>query len=175
MASTVNVTRTTSESPAAVRSTASTKAVTHFAGKAYLSGHIHAGRYKNKTLNTAFLYRTADHGSDALLGASFIVEIRPDETWQIDFRNIGQLRRGICPTHQALGVRFVPEYWRKDRQFCYDEFYSTVVRSALYGLGRHLRKRSSSQRRHMGDSAAVRIETARIFQKAGLDEELVEG
>ena len=109
----------------------------HFAGKAYFSGHIHTGRYKNKALNTAFLYRTADHGADALLGAYFVVEIAPDGAWQIDFRNIGKVRKGICPRHQALGVQFVPDYWRKDCQFCYDEddFYSEVARSALYGLG----------------------------------------
>ena len=109
----------------------------HFAGKAYFSGHIHTGRYKNKALNTAFLYRTADHGADALLGAYFVVEIASDGTWQVDFRNIGQVRKGICPKHQALGVQFVPDYWRQDCQFCYDEddFYSEVVRTALYGLG----------------------------------------
>ena len=109
----------------------------HFDGKAYFSGHVHTGRYKNKALNTAFLYRTADHGADALLGAYFVVEITPDETWEIDFRNIGQIRKGICPKHQALGVQFVPDYWRQDCQFCYDEddFYSEVVRTALYGLG----------------------------------------
>jgi len=113
----------------------------HFAGKAYFSGHIHTGRYKNKALNTAFLYRTADHGADALFGAYFVVEIASDGTWQVDFRNIGQVRKGICPKHQALGVQFVPDYWRQDCQFCYDEddFYSEVVRTALYGLGNSTR------------------------------------
>lgn len=58
-------------------------------------------------------------------------------TWNIDFRNIGQLRKGIRPKHQVLGVQFVPEYWREDCQFCddEDEFYSEVIRSALYGPG----------------------------------------
>ncbi|WP_058826549.1 metallophosphoesterase family protein [Haloferax sp. Q22] len=34
-------------------------------------------------------------------------------------------------------VQFVPDYWRNDCQFCYDEeeFYSEVVRTVLYGLG----------------------------------------
>jgi hypothetical protein len=34
-------------------------------------------------------------------------------------------------------VQFVPDYWRQDCQFCYDEddFYSEVARSAFYGLG----------------------------------------
>lgn len=109
----------------------------HFAGEAYFSGHIYTGRCKNKALNTAFLYRTADHGADALLSVYFVVEITPDGAWQIDFRNIGKVRKGICTKHQALGVQFVPDYWRKDCQFCYDEdeFYSEVARSALYGLG----------------------------------------
>jgi len=70
----------------------------HFAGKAYFSGHIHTGRYKNKALNTAFLYRTADHGADALFGAYFVVEIASDGTWQVDFRNIGQVRKGSVPS-----------------------------------------------------------------------------
>lgn len=59
---------------------------------------------------TGRLYRT-DHGADALLGAYFVVEIAPDGTWEVDFRNIGQVRKGICPKHQALGVQFVPDYW----------------------------------------------------------------
>jgi len=55
-------------------------------------------------------------------------------------RSISKYRagsKGICPKHQALGVQFVPDYWRQDCQFCYDEddFYSEVVRTALYGLG----------------------------------------
>jgi len=88
-------------------------------------------------LNTAFLYRTADHGADALFGAYFVVEIASDGTWQVDFRNIGQVRKGICPKHQALGVQFVPDYWRQDCQFCYDEddFYSEVVRTAPLRTG----------------------------------------
>lgn len=34
-------------------------------------------------------------------------------------------------------MQFVPDYWHKDCQFCYDEeeFYSEVVRTALYGQG----------------------------------------
>jgi len=40
---------------------------------------------------------------------------------------------------QASGTRCTvrPDYWRQDCQFCYDEddFYSEVVRTALYGLG----------------------------------------
>ena len=109
----------------------------HVAGEAYFSGHTHTGRYKNKALNTAFLYRAVDHGADALLDAYFLVEIASDGTWKVDFRNIGQVRKGICPKHQALGVQFVPDYWRQDCQFCYDEdeFYSEVIRTALYGLG----------------------------------------
>ena len=52
-------------------------------------------------------------------------------------RLVGQVRKGICSKHQTLGVQFVPDYWRQDCQFCYDkdDFYSEVVRTALYGLG----------------------------------------
>ena len=34
-------------------------------------------------------------------------------------------------------MQFVPDYFRQDCQFCYDEddFYSEVVRTALYGMG----------------------------------------
>jgi len=104
-----------------------------FCGEAYFSGHIRPAGTKNKALNTAFLYRTADHGADALFGAYFVVEIASDGTWQIDFRKYRAGSEGICPKHQALGVQFVPDYWRQDCQFCYDEddFYSEVVRTAL--------------------------------------------
>jgi len=71
-----------------------------------------------------------------MVGAYFVVEIASDGTWQVDFRNIGQVRKDLS---QASGTRCTvrPDYWRQDCQFCYDEddFYSEVVRTALYGLG----------------------------------------
>lgn len=50
----------------------------HFEGKAYFSGHEHTGRYKNRALNTAFLYRGDRHGGKPLEGGYFIVEISDD-------------------------------------------------------------------------------------------------
>lgn len=107
----------------------------HFQGRAYFSGHVHTGRYKGRCLNSAFLYRTDDHGAEAFLGGYFIVTVEDDHSFDVEFHNIGRLKKIICPKHHERGVLFAPEF--HNCQFCYDnqlQLYKEMALSAHYGL-----------------------------------------
>ncbi|WP_148416477.1 metallophosphoesterase family protein [Haloferax sp. KTX1] len=107
----------------------------HFSGRAYFSGHEHTGRYKGRCLNSAFLYRTDDHGSDPLIGGYFIVTVEDEPPFEVDFRNLDRLKKIFCTQHHSRGVLFAPDF--HDCQFCYDgelQFLQEMASSAYYGL-----------------------------------------
>lgn len=108
-----------------------------FPGRAYFSGHVHTGRFKNSVLNTAFLYRGNEHGAKAMEGGYFVVDLDGDEM-EVSLRSLGGLTRGTCSDHVARGVQFAPSNWRTPCTFCYDEddFYSEILGSTLYRLER---------------------------------------
>lgn len=120
--------------------------IDHFDGRAYFSGHEHTGRYKNACLNSAFLYRTDDHGSEPLIGGYFVVEVSEDPPFTVDFRNLGRLKQIICPKHQERGVLFAPDF--HECQFCYDgqlQLLQEMAKSSLYGLTHNEEKDSVSE------------------------------
>ncbi|AXG07448.1 hypothetical protein DU500_14005 [Haloplanus rubicundus] len=107
----------------------------HFDGRAYFSGHVHTGRYKDRCLNSAFLYRTDDHGSEPLIGGYFVVTLDEEPPFEIDFRNLGRLKKIICHKHHERGVLFGPDF--HDCQFCYDnqlQLMQEMAKSSFYGL-----------------------------------------
>lgn len=112
-----------------------TRLLDFFVGRAYFSGHVHVGRYKNNCLNSAFLYRDDSHGATGIEGGYFIVEIDSDGTMQIEPR-LWNLKKGICVNHICRGVQFVPEFWKSDCKFDYDdeEYYGEIAESAFYAL-----------------------------------------
>lgn len=109
----------------------------HFEGRAYFSGHEHTGRYRGRCLNSAFLYRTDDHGSDPLVGGYFVVSVSDKPPFEVDFRNLDRLQKIICPDHHERGVLFGPDF--HNCQFCYDDelqLFQEMARSAYFGLTR---------------------------------------
>jgi hypothetical protein len=107
----------------------------HFDARAYFSGHEHTGRYKGRYLNSAFLYRTDDHGSEPLIGGYFVVTVDDEPPFEIDFRNLDRLQKLICHKHHERGVLFAPDF--HDCQFCYDnqqQLMQEMVQSAFYGI-----------------------------------------
>jgi len=107
----------------------------HFDGRAYFSGHEHTGRYKGRCLNSAFLYRTDDHGSEPLIGGYFVVTVDDEPPFEVDFRNLDRLEKLICHKHHERGVLFAPDF--HDCQFCYDDqlqLMQEMARSGFYGL-----------------------------------------
>jgi hypothetical protein len=108
-----------------------------FAGRAYISGHVHTGRFKNNVLNTAFLYRGGEHGAKPTEGGYFIVEI-DDGVMDVTLRSLGGLTRGTCAKHIARGVQFTPNNWQTACTFCYeeDEFYEEIIESTQHALGK---------------------------------------
>jgi len=106
----------------------------HFDGRAYFSGHEHTGRYKDRCLNSAFLYRTDDWGGEPLIGGYFVVTVDDEPPFEIDFRNLGRLQKLICHKHHERGVLFTPDF--HDCQFCYDnqqQLMQEMAKSAFYG------------------------------------------
>jgi predicted phosphodiesterase len=107
----------------------------HFDGRAYFSGHEHTGRYKDRCLNSAFLYRTDDHGSEPLIGGYFVVTVDREPPFEIGFRNLDRLQKIICNKHHERGVLFAPDF--HNCQFCYDDqlqLMEEMTQSAFYGL-----------------------------------------
>lgn len=78
----------------------------NFDGRAYFSGHEHVGRVRNNILNSAFLFRERD----SLLGGYFIVDISESGDFQVEFRNLGRLKKILCPKHSRRGVLFQPDF-----------------------------------------------------------------
>lgn len=111
--------------------------VDNFTGKAYFSGHIHNGRFKNNILNTAFLYRGDTHGAKELEGGYFIVEIQKEEM-EVSLRSFGGLSKGKCRNHASRGIQFVPRNWQNECSFCYEEdkFYYEIFKSSEYALNK---------------------------------------
>jgi predicted phosphodiesterase len=106
----------------------------HFDGRAYFSGHVHTGRYKGRCLNSAFLYRTGER-SEPLTGGYFVVTVDEEPPFEIDFRNLGRLKKIICHKHHERGVLFGPDF--HDCQFCYDnqlQLMQEMAKSSFYGL-----------------------------------------
>lgn len=103
-----------------------------FEGLAYFSGHVHSGRYKNNSLNTAFLYRDDLHSAKPMEGGYFFVEVAADGIASVEPR-LWNLKEGGCTRHICKGIQYIPEFWREDCQFCYDEseFFEELVNSAL--------------------------------------------
>lgn len=110
----------------------------HFECRCYLSGHVHLGRIKNKSLNTGFLFRDDSHGAEPLEGGYFEVILSEDDM-DVEFHSFGGLRQGSCSDHSTLGTQFVPANWRTSCKFCYDsdEFYQQIIDSAKYQLDMH--------------------------------------
>ncbi|MBX0303719.1 metallophosphoesterase [Haloarcula salinisoli] len=107
----------------------------HFDGRAYFSGHEHTGRYKGPCLNSAFLYRTDDHGGEPLIGGYFVVTVDDEPPFEVDFRNLARLQKIMCPKHYGRGVLFAPDF--HDCQFCYDgelQLMKEMAQSAFYGI-----------------------------------------
>lgn len=106
----------------------------HFEGRAYFSGHEHVGRYKDRCLNSAFLYRDNSRGADPLLGGYFIIEVSDEPPFEVEFRNLGDLKRIVCHEHIDRGVLFQPHY--HTCAFChYDgKLEQEMLSTAYYGL-----------------------------------------
>ena len=106
----------------------------HFEGRAYFCGHTHTGRYKDRTFNSAFLYRDDSKADTAIYGGYFIVEVSDESSFNIDLRNIGRLDTTVCQTHQDRGVLIGPDY--HDCMYCWRpvELYRELASSAHYGL-----------------------------------------
>ncbi|WP_276247548.1 metallophosphoesterase [Haladaptatus sp. YSMS36] len=112
----------------------STELIDHFTGRAYFSGHVHTGRYKDRCLNSAFLYRDGMHGAEPLIGGYFVITVKDALPFSVEFRNLDRLKQIICPFHNERGVLFQPDY--TECQFCYydGKFAKEVAMSAYYGL-----------------------------------------
>jgi predicted phosphodiesterase len=106
----------------------------HFEGRAYFCGHTHTGRYKDRTLNSAFLYRDDSKADTAIYGGYFVVEVRDEPPFDIDLRNFGRLNTTVCQTHQDRGVLIGPDY--HECMYCWRpvELYREIASSAYYGL-----------------------------------------
>jgi predicted phosphodiesterase len=109
-------------------------AVDHFEGRAYFSGHTHKGRYRKRFLNSAFLYRDDTHGADALDGGYFIAEVGGEPPWDVEFRNLGGLKRVICSTHIERGVGYQPHF--HNCRYCHyeGELEEEMLTSAYHAL-----------------------------------------
>lgn len=107
----------------------------HFPGRAYISGHIHNGRFKNRILNTAFLHRGDEHGGKPLQGGYFTVEL-DDSAMQVEMHSLGGISRSTCPNHGVRGDQFHPAHWRTGCSFCYDQddFYEEILGSVRRDL-----------------------------------------
>ena len=107
----------------------------HFNGRAYFSGHEHTGRYKDRCLNSAFLYRTDNHGAEPLIGGYFVVTVTDSPPFEVEFRNLDRLKKIICPKHHERGVLFAPDF--HNCQYCYDgqlQLLQEIAISAHFGL-----------------------------------------
>lgn len=104
--------------------------VDHFAGRVYFAGDVHVGRYTGRVLNAGFLYR--DRGR--IFGGFFVVEVTADPPFDVEFTNIGGLRRIVCQDHLERGVLYQPHF--HECQYChYDwKLEREVALSAHYGL-----------------------------------------
>lgn len=98
-----------------------------------LSGDTHDGRAIGNIVDTGFLYRTGDHGADAVYGCYAVVEIDEDGEVDVQFRPIGGVDVRTCSRHELLGDQFVvPEYWNESCHYCYEEEeYVEELRSAV--------------------------------------------
>ncbi len=146
-----------------------TRLLDFFAGRLYLSGHVHVGRYKNNCLNTAFLYRDDSHGATGIEGGYFVVEI--DSNGKIEIGpHLWNLKKGICANHICRGVQFVPEFWKSDCKFDYEEedYYEEVAESAFYALleeGDFDLDDEHLNRLHLLDPAEFGISPAQLFDR----------
>lgn len=104
--------------------------VDHFGGRVYFAGDVHVGRYTGRVLNAGFLYR--DRGR--IFGGFFDVEVTDEPPFDLEFHNIGGIRRIVCGDHLERGVLYQPHF--HDCQFCHYEWKleREMALSAHYGL-----------------------------------------
>lgn len=108
--------------------------IDHFQGRAYFCGHTHTGRYKDRMLNSAFLYRDDSKADTAIYGGYFVVEVADDPPFDVDLRNLGRLDTTVCEKHQDRGVLIGPDY--HSCMYCWrpNLLMQEMARAAFYGV-----------------------------------------
>lgn len=108
--------------------------IDHFQGRAYFCGHTHTGRYKDRMLNSAFLYRDDSKADTAIYGGYFVVEMTDDPPFDVDLRNLGRLDTTVCEAHQDRGVLIGPDY--HSCMYCWQPnlLMREMARAAFYGV-----------------------------------------
>jgi len=108
--------------------------IDHFEGRAYFCGHTHTGRYKDRMLNSAFLYRDDSRADTALYGGYFVVEVSNEPPFDVDLREFGRIDTRICQQHQERGVLIGPDY--HNCMYCWQpiQLMRELARSAFYGV-----------------------------------------
>lgn len=108
-------------------------AVDHFDGLAHFSGHTHKGRYRNRFLNSALLYR--ERGlPEPIHGGYFILDVGTEPPFNVEFRNLGDLKQIVCHEHIERGVGFQPDF--HTCRYCYyeGELEEEILTSAYHAL-----------------------------------------
>ncbi|WP_375142039.1 metallophosphoesterase family protein [Natronoarchaeum rubrum] len=108
--------------------------IDHFCGRTYFCGHTHTGRYKERMLNSAFLYRDDSKADTAIYGGYFVVDLKDEPPFDIDLRNIGSLDTTVCPQHSDRGILIGPDY--HDCMFCWRPvlLLREMASTAFYGV-----------------------------------------
>lgn len=108
--------------------------IDHFPGRAYFCGHTHTGRYKERMLNSAFLYRDDSKADSAIYGGYFVVTVEDEPPFDIDLRNIGRLDTTVCQQHQDRGILIGPDY--HNCMYCWQPILlmREMASAAFYGV-----------------------------------------
>lgn len=102
-----------------------------FPGRLYLSGHAHVGRWHDRAVNTAFLYRDDAHEATPLVGGYFEITIE-DAAVDVTMHSLGGLTAYDCETHGCRGTQYVPTEWDPPCQFGRDSdaFFTEIIAGA---------------------------------------------
>jgi predicted phosphodiesterase len=119
--------------------------IDHFPGRAYFCGHTHTGRYKDRMLNSAFLYRDDSKAATTLYGGYFVIGVGDEPPFDVDFRNIGSLDTTVCQRHLERGVLIGPEY--HNCMFCWKpvKLLREMSKTAFYGVTHGLDRDHASE------------------------------
>jgi hypothetical protein len=78
-----------------------------------LDGHLHFGQRIQNYLNLGFLYRDEAHGTSAMVGCYWTLELEGTSA-SVSFTNLGgKLKEYKCPNHPKEGTFYIPFYWKK--------------------------------------------------------------
>ena len=102
-----------------------------FDGLGYLSGDTHNGVHYRNVVNTDFLYRTDNHGADAIYGGYFVVDATPTRDWSVSYRSLGPRELRTCPRHGVIGSRVMFDTMHKSCWACHNRDESQVFQTLV--------------------------------------------